>query len=715
MRRRDLFISVLPAFAAFVAVAAYHDLPRIVETLRLLAQVHGTEKSLQFSLTPYVLAFVRIIVFYIAAGAATGIVFSLVAWVLGRPSRRRYFVLYCALLAGFILYIHLRMITLHPGLFRNSYRYAWFAGSSTWAFVVEQAGRIALAIVLVALVLKLRPELKQLPHFARRHRTAFLAVPIVFLALLGLWAWQASGHRRSINRGPNIVFVSVEAMRPDHISALGYSRPTTPHIDAFLKDAVRFDRAFVAVARTYPAWIALLTGCYPAHNGVRCNLPSVEGYLPHVPTMPQHLKPLGYFSSILHDTSYAWFEPPLGFDYIAQPEHTAVVFYLTFVQPATILYYFFLNNRLGFCFDPGLRHNSAYTQIYRPELFAEDVAGHLGRMREKDRFLAVVHLTTVHVPFSVSYPYSTYFEPPQPVLNRFTYALLAEEIARRKQAKETRPKEEIAQVLAQEVRLYDALLRSSDDSIGCILDGLKRAGLYDNSLIVVMSDHGENLFRRGLRYRYQCANHGNHLWGDDDQRMFLAIKFPGQKHAGEVVERLVRSIDITPTILDALGLPALKDADGVSLMPYVEGREKDMHLIGYTETELILDDFYVPRHLDYAFRDHFELHCIVDGCIYKKPEFMANIILAEDRAVRDERWKLIAYPIVGKGLEFQTELFDVVADPRNLQDVSTSHPDEVKRLRAYLWPHIENDLKQWGPALQKELLTTTETVVSDVR
>ena len=735
MKRRELLFSFFLAFAAFVAVAAFHDTPRIIKTIQLLQDVRGSKRSLEFSITPYVFAFFRIVFFYPLAALITGGLLSVASWLLTRPSRPsperagdkdadsnranvrrrriRYYAVYCALLAGFLAYIHLRMITLHPGLFRSSYRYTWFAGSSTWVFVVEQTGRIALVVLALALIFKWRREARQWLQRARRSRAVLIMIVLLFVAAVGLAGWKIRDNRRFFNRGPNIIFLGVESARPDHVSALGYGRPTTPHIDAFLQDAVRFDQAFVPLCRTYPSWISLLTGCNPPRTGVRCNLPSVSTYLPRVPTLAQHLKPLGYFTAFLHDTSFAWFEPSLGFDYISQPEHTALVFYLSFVQPATLLYYFFLNNRLGFLYDPGLRNNSAYPQIYRPEFFANDVVVHWRRMRQRERFLTAIHLCTIHVPYTVSYPYSTYFVPPtDPVLNRFSFGILAEEIARRKHVSETRPKDEIAQVLAQEIRLYDALLRSSDDSVGRILDGLKHAGLYDNSLIVLLSDHGENLYHSGLRYSYQCANHGNHLWGDEDQHNLLAIKFPQQKSAGAIVKRLVRLIDVAPTILDSLGLPPLEQSDGVSLLPYVEGRETDMHLIAYHETGLILDDFFVPNHLDYAFQDHFELHCIENGLIYKKEAFLPNLILAKDRAVRDERWKLIAYPVVGKGLEFQTELFDVIADPKNLNDLSTSQSEVVKRLRGYIWPFIENDLKEWGKGLPKELLETTETAVN---
>jgi arylsulfatase A-like enzyme len=462
------------------------------------------------------------------------------------------------------------MVTLFPGLFRNSYRYAWFAGSSTWVFAVGLTGKTAIVALAIALVVKLRIRPSQMWQRVRGNRWAAVFACFLVITVGGAGLWKARCGRPSTNRGPNIIFLGVDSVRPDHISALGYDRATTPNIDAFLQDAVRFDHALVPLCRTYPSWIAFLTACNPPRNGVRCNLPSVESHTPLMPTLAQHLKALGYSTSFLHNTDYMWFDPSHGFDTICEPEHKATVFYLHFEQPATVLYYFFLNNRLGYLYDRGLRNNAGYTQIYRPEFFGDDVVAHWRHMRQSDRFFAAVHVSNLEGPFSLSYPYSTYFPPPEgPVSNRFIHQLPVEEIVRREQVRETGSGEELEKVWAQEVRLYDALLRSSDDTVGHVLDGLKKAGLYDNSLIVLLSDHGENLFHNGLRYRYQSAHYGNHLWGDEDQRILLAIKFPRRECAGQVVKHLVRSVDVAPTVLDALRLPQLEQTDGVSLMPYI--------------------------------------------------------------------------------------------------------------------------------------------------
>ncbi|KPL11072.1 hypothetical protein AMJ85_04690 [candidate division BRC1 bacterium SM23_51] len=736
MRKRDFLFSLLLAVLAFGIVGIFHNFAQVRQTISLLREFREPEASLRLPAAPYVEAFLRITLFYVVAAVATGGVLSLLCSLLtgareasrdnvreasaegdkraglGRR-RHRYYALYCALLVGFLIYVHLRMVTLYPALFRNSYRYAWFAGGATWAFVVWLVGIIALVVVAVALIIGLVRKFAGTPGGKRRRaRMATAIVAAAVVVAVGALGYRGLKNRHDdplVNRGPNIVLLGIDSARPDHISALGYNRPTTPNIDAFLNDAVWFDQAFVPLCRTYPSWAALLTACNPTSNGVRFDLPPRETYVPRVATLAQHLKALGFSTAFfLNNTNYAWTEPSLGFDDIHQPDHNAVDFYLSHVQPKTILYYFFLNNRWGFLYERGLKGNAAYTPIYRPEYFDAEVVEHWRRMRQSKQFLTGIHLCNLHAPLSVNYPYSTYFASvTRPVFNRFTYQILVEEIARRQRGGERFSKQEAERIFTQEINLYDALLRSTDDSVGRILNGLKRAGLYDNSMIVLFSDHGEHLFANGLRYRYRNSNHGNHMWGDGDQHVPLAIKFPHRKHAGQVVKRLVRSIDVGPTILDALGLPPLGGVQGVSLMPYVERRQSDMHLIAYAETGLTLDDFFFPSHLGYSFDDYFDLHYVDDMRIYKKMEYMPNLIMAKDRMIRDEQWKLIVYPVVTDRLTFYYELFDAAADPNNVNDVKTSYPAEVKRLRSLIWPSIMSDWQRFGRGLPAELPVTT--------
>ena len=331
-------------------------------------------------------------------------------------------------------------------------------------------------------------------------------------------------------------------------------------------------------------------------------------------------------------------------------------------------------------------------------------------MRYEPRFFQAIHLCSIHVPFCVSYPYSTYFAPSfGPVLNRFGYQPLLEQILLKKKSKGQFSEEETSWVFTQEMNLYDALARSADDNFGAAVEAIRKAGLYDSSYIIMMADHGENLPEPGLRYRYGSSTHGFFLWGDADARIPLAIKFPRGQYAGRRVERLVRSIDLAPTLLDVLSLPPLEKAEGVSRLPDIEGRSDDRERWLYGETGLSAPTFFAKGHLDYEFDAYPEAHEVDSTTlkIYKKRRYMPNMIAAKDRMIRTEQWKLISYPMVGDdGLFFKTELFDVTTDPNCCHDVATSQPEVVRDLRARLKPFIDRDTKEFGTGL---LRPTTES------
>ena len=726
----------------FLAVGTANNFNDVRKTARRLQSVRGPDGVTGLPVAPLAWRAVKYVGFYAAAGIAVGALLGMVAYLLVRPKitrrgasearrtagehqgaqaeriaqnesalQRKSLWTFLGLLAALLIYIHLRMITLYPSLFASSYHYAWFAGSLYWhliTWVIGMATPILLALFL------LRKYWSSVVVVLTRHRTVLVAIGAIFLVGAGgWWASKRLLQRPATNNGPNILVIALDSMRPDHLSWKGlrhpYPRATTPNIDRFLDDCVWFGQAFVPLCRTYPSWMSVLTGCWPPTHGIRFDLPPRDSVLPRVPTMAQTLQRAGYKTAFfLDNTNFAWMEPEVGFDVIVQPPHNAVDFYISSVQPRSILYYYFLNNRLGFLYEPGLRINAAYRAIYKPEPMNREIARFLGRMRYEPKFFQAIHLCSIHVPFCVSYPSSTWFAPSfGPVPNRFGYRPLLDQILeKRETGREFSPKE-TSWIFTQEMNLYDALTRSADDSFGAILDAIKKAGLYDNSYIVFLADHGENLPEPGLRYRYGSSTHGFFLWGDGDTHIPLAIKFPNQQHAGRRVERLVRTIDIAPTLLDAIGLPPLEKAEGVSRMADVEGRSDDRERWVYAETGISTTKVFIRGHLAYEFTNYPQIHEVDPKTlkIYKKKRYEPNLVTAKDRMIRTERWKLISYPLVREQqtsetvtatLDHRMELFDLATDRNCCNDISTTNPEIARQLRARLQPFIEQDLEQFG-------------------
>ena len=114
-------------------------------------------------------------------------------------------------------------------------------------------------------------------RFARKLlKIAFLLLWAVLLIAPLDPAYQARrifpAKARAANQGPNVIFIGLDSLNPKHTGYAGYPLPTTPHLDAFLRESIVFENAYTPIARTFPAWYSILTGQYPVTSGVRFNL-----------------------------------------------------------------------------------------------------------------------------------------------------------------------------------------------------------------------------------------------------------------------------------------------------------------------------------------------------------------------------------------------------------------------------------------------------------
>jgi arylsulfatase A-like enzyme len=694
------------------------DGPSLLRLKDYLQQFRGPDFETGVPLGPYLRAGAQIVLFYVLLGLALGAILHVAARVLASERggdgtwvipRRRFYAVFIAALLVVTAYMHIHALLVYPALYDSSWRWAALAGSPTVVTVFGLLGKFALIAVGLVLLHKRRDEVSR--WFRRRAWGVLIVVVVVGGGAVGARLWLA--RPKNINQGPNIIILGLDSVRPDHVSGFGYPRKTTPNLDRFMRDSIAFTNAFIPLARTGPSWMTVLTGCYPTKHGQRDDMAPKESRLPPVATLAAHLEKLGYRSSFFTDnTNFAWMDPEIGFSYIGQPRPNVVWFGLSYFPLHLVLYYYCLNNPLGFCYAPMLRENQAFTSVYDLRYFARAIERRLARMKGEGKFFLAAHTCIVHAPFATRYPYSTYFSPPRPTpTNRFAFRWPFDKILSRKESERRSAGAEWPRLFLQEVNLYDALVRQTDDWLGEVLDSIRRLGLYDDSLIVVFADHGEDLFRGDLVYDYIASNHGFHVWGDTGYHVPLAIKMPKSKGAGRQVPSLVRSIDIAPTALDALGLPPLPDAEGVSLVPQIEDPSRDPRLSAYLEAGLSLDMFFITGHRPYPF-EHWLLFQYVEPetlKIYRKEEYMPGFVMAKDRALRDRRWKIIAYPMKGDPVPFRTSLHDVERDPTNYEDYSTSEPLVSVEMRSRLAPFIDRDAQKYGFRWRWQDEATTKT------
>lgn len=314
--------------------------------------------------------------------------------------------------------------------------------------------------------------------------------------------------------GPQrIILISLDTVRPDHLGVYGYARPTSPAIDRFAATAVVFDDVVAQASATLASHASILTSRIPRHHGARFAERQALGA--DVPTLAGLLREAGYRT--------------VAFTGGGQ-----------------------MDRRFGL--DRGF---DEYQETRLNQNFRE-TAG-LGiqwlRANREERVFLFLHTYEPHHPYvarGLPGLESDYDGPLPPVIP----AELLKEISFGSREIDERD-------LAHIVNAYDNDLRSTDDGFHRLHRFLRRQGFLDDALVVLTSDHGEELGEHGA-----VGWHGHTLY-EELLRVPLIVKLPGGAHAGTRVAASVRSLDIAPTILDLAGVPIPEGFQGVSLLPHL--------------------------------------------------------------------------------------------------------------------------------------------------
>jgi len=350
------------------------------------------------------------------------------------------------------------------------------------------------------------------------HRASPLfAVLAVLLAACGSGGSAPSGEVE----GPvPIIIVDLDTLRADHLGCYGYDQPTSPHLDRFAAEAAHFRWAFAQGPATPPSQASILTGLYPTTHGRIHNKDKVaEG----VTTLAEALRGAGYATAAFVDGGLmaAGFGLEQGFD------------------------------------------------LY------DDEAGRLRtigpkaeRWLENDApdgpFLLLVHTYDVHSPYEdTPEPFRSMFlgglEMPSPEFRANVTGTISKVFDTRHQDD---PLHLTPEEIAYAVALYDGGIRHVDDWFGGFVDFLKERGLYDRSIVVVISDHGE-----------EFQEHGSFLHDKlyaTVTRVPMLVRFPGGHYRGPQ-EAVVETIDLVPTLLEQVGVPIPEPMHGRSLLPLLRG------------------------------------------------------------------------------------------------------------------------------------------------
>jgi arylsulfatase A-like enzyme len=362
-------------------------------------------------------------------------------------------------------------------------------------------------------------------------------IAIIFILSVGSNA-QGEGEKQS-----NIVLILLNAARADHLKAYGYQRNTTPNIDNLSKESAIFEQAIAQANWTLPSLASILTSRYVHNLGVweRGNRISEEEL-----TLPEILKIYGYRTAAFVG----------GLDTMAD---------------------YGLSQGFDCYYDD--------TADSPMNSFNETVPLAIDWLKKNkdNKFFLLVHGYDVHAPYNYPAPYEDMYDPhysgivdelslDYPLLKNIRGNVLFWDGERINLTER-----DIGHIIAH----YDAGLTYADKFIGELLAEIDRLGLWDDTTVIVTSEHGEELGDHTGFDRFGRMN----LY-DEVIRVPLIIKPPFADLKGKHISKQVQLIDIMPTILDLLGIPINKEAQGASLVALIKPGDvsKDFDRYAFSQT-----------------------------------------------------------------------------------------------------------------------------------
>jgi len=413
----------------------------------------------------------------------------------------------------------------------------------------------------------------------------------------------------------NLVVVMVDTLRADHLEFQGYERHVAPHLTELASQSVVLLNHHAHASRTGPSVASLLTGLHPPSHGVVNPLTSfvAKGVLAAEVTT---------LAEILHQAGY---------------ECHGVV-----TNPN-------VGERFGFSqgFD---------SYEYIGFLTAEEVNRHAAAVLQNTigPFFLYLHYVDPHSPYRAPPPYrdrwvdSTYtgvFDGSHDQLDE----VVAGALGMRESDK------------AHLEALYDQEIAYFDDQLGALLELLEQRGLAENTLLVVVADHGEEFGDHG------SALHGYTLY---EEQLHVPCLFSDPRRVeSRRIEAVTRNVDLAPTLLAQLGVSSDEPFQGKDLSPLLDGRSVEDPLPVYAQSSL------------------------------------RAVRIVQARSYHADGWKYIAHTLP----ETRDELFDLRADPSEGRNLILEEPARAQQMRQGLeamlqaMPVVEGGLVQLTPEERRQL------------
>ena len=403
-------------------------------------------------------------------------------------------------------------------------------------------------------------------------RTRALTSLLAGLGLIGCGATDSDP--------PNVVVVLLDTLRPDRLGTYGCERGTSPVLDAMADEFFVFEHAQSSAPWTAPSLISLMTSSYPDVHGVH-SFPIPDRLTAALPTLAEVLQRAGYDTAAFTEGGYAKGDFGLDRGFRIYPN------------------------------NPGDEGGYA-SNVAHPSRLSANLDRTLEWLREdrEDPFLLFFHTYEVHLPLRAPEEDIRLFVPDfdedehmrlfhgaidgwnerreldlagARALGRRLFQLGFSQLgfAQLPRIQERRDLMAAAEALGVSFEfdvaireranrqwvqdLYDAEVHYTDRELARLWDALASEGLEENTIVVIVSDHGESLGE------HDRLGHGDHLH-EELLHVVLMMRIPGSEHAPRRIPEIVRSIDVMPTLLELVGVSAEGlSLQGESLMPLMRG------------------------------------------------------------------------------------------------------------------------------------------------
>jgi arylsulfatase A-like enzyme len=504
-----------------------------------------------------------------------------------------------------------------------------------WQAIASASALILIAVFSWALGRRLKT-----PFHVRWVRYAAVLLGLLFVAggfvIRSRQHLIPAGDAPNVAGKPNIILIVMDTVRADHTSVYGYDRDTTPNLRRLAAESTLYRNAISASDWTSPSHASIFTGMYALRHGVRHDLPDYRiGKLPKaVPTLPEALVRQGYRTAGITSNTGNLSDSMgfgRGFDSYRLPMPWMI--FERSRYPSVLRW-------IRRCLLPSAKEDVVY--LNAGEITTQTI-GALGQLAGREPFFLFVNYMDAHWPYAPPQPFRGRFGAPSRNMNGDDLDKLARAVDFRERS--------ITDAEQRDLKAaYDGGIAYLDQQLGILFDALRSAGLYEHTLIIVTSDHGEAFGEKSL------LGHGTSVY-QDQVRVPLLIKYPGQRKPAEM-SALASGVDLYPTAMEAVGAP---------LERHLAGRP--LQLVSTHVARAIFTESYPwPQWPD-------------------NPRFRRT-----QRAMLRDSWKLILSTTGGR------ELYDLSTDASENRNLMGEQPQVAAQMEAVLSAWQKNLVPVNGPS-----------------